>query len=52
MSSFPFLLQAAVSYLSVSYWRGLAVFSRKPMKKIIVIDERIFRVYKAFDRER
>ena len=26
MSNFPFLLQDAVSYMSVSYWRGLAVF--------------------------
>ena len=25
MSNFPVLLQAAVSYMSVSYWRGLAV---------------------------
>ena len=25
MGNFPFLLQAAVSYMSVSYWRGLAV---------------------------
>ena len=25
MNNFPFLLQAAVSYMSVSYWRGLAV---------------------------
>ena len=25
MSNFPFLLQAAVSYMSVSYWRGPAV---------------------------
>ena len=25
MSNFPFLLAAAVSYMSVSYWRGLAV---------------------------
>ena len=28
MSNFPFLLQAAVSYMSVSYWRGLAVFTK------------------------
>ena len=26
MSNFPFLLQAAVSYMSVSYSRGLAVW--------------------------
>ena len=25
MSNFPFLLKAAVSDMSVSYWRGLAV---------------------------
>ena len=25
MSNFPFLLQSAVSYMSVSYWWGLAV---------------------------
>ena len=29
-----------------------AILSQKSMKKIIVTDEKIFRVYKAFDRER
>ena len=29
-----------------------AILSRKSMKKIAVTDEKIFRVYKAFDRER
>ena len=29
-----------------------AILSRKSMKKIIVTDEKIFRVYKAFDCER
>ena len=28
------------------------LYSRKSMKKVIVTDEKIFRVYRAFDRER
>ena len=36
MSNFPFLLQAAVSYMSVSYWRGLAV-SKVPSYKPSVL---------------
>ena len=28
MNNFPFLLQAAVSYMSVSYWRGLALIKQ------------------------
>ena len=32
MSNFPILLQAAVSYMSVSYWRGLTVISQQELR--------------------
>ena len=39
-------------FFKVQYINFQTILSRKSMKKIIVTDEKIFLVFKAFDRER
>ena len=40
------------NFFKVQYIIIQAILSRKSMKKIAVTDEKIFRVYKAFDRKK
>ena len=39
-------------FFKVQYIIIQAIFSRKSMKKFGITDEKIFRVYKAFDRKK
>ena len=40
------------NFFKIQYTIIQAIFSRKSMKKFAVADEKIFRVYKAFDRKK
>ena len=40
------------NFFNVQYIIIQAIFSRKSLKKFVITDEKIFRVFKAFDRKK